>query len=114
MVVNTPHFGVSKKCCPVCRSILQALYLERREPIGNLASHPQVCPSAFPPGLPKGVTEQVLGEYRCLLQSELLRLTRRRNPSSMMSLADGGRTGNVIGQVCIEESAEEDWRGVIE
>ena len=108
MVVNTPHFGVSKKCCPVYRSTLQAFHLERREPIGNLASHPQVCPSAFPPGLPKVVTERVLEEYRSLLKSELLRLTRRRNPSSMMSHADRDGTRNIFEKINVGKF-KKDW-----
>ena len=113
MVDNIPALGVSKKCCPVCRSILQALRLELGEPLGNLASHPQVFPSVFPPGLPGVVTERVVEEYRRLLKNELQQLTPRRKSSSMTSLAERDCNWKSIGQGIIRESVEGDSRGVV-
>ena len=107
MAVNIPILGVSKRCCPVCRSILQALHPGLGEPLGNLDSHPQVFPSAFPPGLPGVVTERVVEEYRCLLESELQQLT----PCRSMFL---GECGKLIDQALNRGCAEYFPRGLLE
>jgi hypothetical protein len=82
--------GVSKKCCPVCTSILKAISEELGMPTVVLGSHSNIYPCSFPPGLPKSVTRKVVKEYSWLVSKELLRLTTpKRRVSSMMSHAGG-------------------------
>jgi hypothetical protein len=82
--------GVSKKCCPVCTSILKAIFAELGMPTMVLGSHSNIYPCSFPPGLPKSVTSKVVKEYSWLVRKELLLLTTpKRRVSSMMSHAGG-------------------------
>ncbi|KAF8886174.1 hypothetical protein BD779DRAFT_1531317 [Infundibulicybe gibba] len=51
-VYDRSAIGVSKRCCPVCSAILEALSL--REPINVLGSHRTTMPCALPDNLPPG------------------------------------------------------------
>lgn len=81
------YFGVSKRSCPTCASILKSIFHELGKPIQILGTHSKVCPCAFPAGLPFKTTSKVVGEYKSLLKKELLRLfTVRPRTESMQNI----------------------------
>jgi len=85
-IENNPlYFGVSKKCCPTCVSILEPVFSKSGKRMAIMGAHANVCPSGLPPGLPAGITSKVVAMHRRLLQAELFKLTTKRRTPSMQS-----------------------------
>ena len=82
---NPLYFGVSKKCCPTCVSILQPVFAKSGKRMAIMGAHANICPSALPPGLPASITSNVVATHRRLLQAELFKLTTKRPTPSMQS-----------------------------
>ena len=86
--IEQMHIGFSKKCCPTCAAILKCVFTELRQPLRIQGAHSNVCPCAFPPGLPVQITTHIVNKYRKLLKTELLEIAKPKGrTSSVMSLA---------------------------
>lgn len=73
----------SKRCCPVCATLIATLSRESGVPILNtLTKHPFIFPTAFPVGLPGSVRRRLLDLYRERLRQELDTLVDKARKSS--------------------------------
>lgn len=97
----------SKRCCPVCPTLIASLSRENGRPIlTTRTKHPFILPTAFPVGLPESVRRRLLDLYRERLRQELDTLVATARKSSCLSLQSqpllvGSNEGN-------EEMQEED------
>lgn len=77
----------SKRCCPVCATLIASLSRETGGPILNtLTKHPFIFPTALPVGLPESVRRRLLNQYRERLRQELDTIVVRARKSSSLSV----------------------------
>lgn len=77
----------SKRCCPVCATLIASLSRENGGPILNtLSKHPFIFPTALPVGLPEAVRRRLLEQYRERLRQVLDTLVVKARKSSSLSL----------------------------
>lgn len=77
----------SKRCCPVCATLIAALSREAGAPaLHTLTKHTHIFPTAFPCGLPERIRQQLLGEYKVRLRKALYSLIDEDRTASGLSL----------------------------
>lgn len=77
----------SKRCCPVCATLISYLSHERGAPILNtLTKHPFIFPTALPVGLPESIRHRLIVLYKARLRVELDTLVITARSLSGLSL----------------------------
>jgi hypothetical protein len=79
--------GVSKRCCPMCRSLLSLLANDKELPFLVKGSHTTVSACTLPPWLPSNIVDAMNQIFGSRLRKELIKIckspsTRFRSPSS--------------------------------
>lgn len=77
----------SKRCCPVCATLIAALSREAGAPVlHTLTEHTHIFPTAFPCGLPERIRHQLLVEYKGRLRKALYSLIDEDSTATGLSL----------------------------
>lgn len=77
----------SKRCCPVCATLIASLSRENGAPILNtLSKHPFIFPTALPVGLPGAIRSHLLDRYRERLRQALDKVVVTARKSSSLTL----------------------------
>lgn len=78
--------ALSKRCCPICATLIAALSREAGGPIlHTLTKHTHIFPTGFPCGLPEWIRHELLVEYKNRLRSALHALVAKDRMASGMS-----------------------------
>lgn len=85
----------SKRCCPVCATLIAALSREAGAPVlQSLTKHTHIFPTAFPCGLPKNIRHQLIVDFKGRLRNALYSLIDKPRTSSGLSLQSQGLSAN--------------------